>query len=288
MLGFNKNITGIYIGSKAIVAVEAARAGGIWALKRHFTASVPEPLSLEMLKDCFKRMTSSGIKAGKVSLSISDTLVSAVFMDINELPRDAGEAYEIVRWKAAKWLNRSPKELRAAYQAYEGNGKTRVLVAAISEETAALYEAALSAAGMTVARINIHSFNLDNLLAEGAALSGNFSVVSAMDGFISVRIFKDGVLDFYRCKPVEGREEEIPKELGASFLSYRGKNPDIPLDRIYFFEGQDAVEASVGKISSVQAERIRTESLVRLNGFTMSQGVDVPGLLAALGALAGI
>lgn len=289
MFGFKKTQTGIYIGRKTICAVEAARDGGVWGVKKYFTESVPEGPSLAALTESFKRMISfSGIKAGRVSLSIPDTLVNTVFMDVAELAHDSDEAYEIVRWKAAKLFNRDPQELRVGYQVFEEGGKARVLVAAINKETVLIYEDALSAAGMAAERINIHSFNMDNLLSEGFALNGNFSVVSAMDGFLSVRIFKSGVLDFYRCKSVEGREGEIAKELGASFLSYRGRNPDILLDRIYFFEGQDGIEEAIGKISFVQAERIKAESIARLNGIAGPYGADISGLLAALGAAAGI
>lgn len=289
MFGLKKTQTGIYIGRKTIAAVEVARDKGVWSLKRHFTGPIPDERSLAALTGSFKRMiSSSGIKAGKVALSIPDTLVDTVFMDIKELPRDNDEAYEIVRWKAAKGFNRSPKGLRVGYQAFEENGKVRILVAAINKETVLMYEDALSAIGMRAERINIHSFNLDNLLAERVAPSGNFSVVSAMDRFVSVMIFKNGIPDFYRCKSVEGREEEISKELGVSFLFYRGKNPDIVLDRIYFFDGQDGIEEAIGKMSFAQAERIKGESLVRLNGITLPHRADISGLLAALGAVAGI
>ena len=82
MLVFNKNITGIYIGSKAICDQGRARKH-----IRHWRGILP-PRSgnPREVTQVFQEDDILGI-AGKVS-SISDTLVSAVFMDINEL-RDA-------------------------------------------------------------------------------------------------------------------------------------------------------------------------------------------------------
>lgn len=285
MLGFQKTRTGVYIGTKSITAVEAACDGKVLRLKKHFAVPIEGGISLASLKGSFNRMlAASGIKAGKVSVSIPDTLVNTAFMDIKELPQDKDEVYELIRWKAAKGFNLSPKELRVGYQVFNDNGKISVLVAAMNENLALMYEDALSAVGMAVERMNIHSFNIDNLLAQTVDLSGNFLVVSVMDEFLSVRIFKSGILDFYRRKTVQGREDDIARELAASFLSYRGKNPDIALNKIYFLDGHDVIEKAICKISFAQAERIKTESMVTLNGVSLSHGTDLSGLFAALGA----
>jgi hypothetical protein len=106
------------------------------------------------------------------------------------------------------------------------------------------------------------------------------------DGYFSVSIFRDGVMDFYRCKSVHGNGEHLVGELGSSFAFYKGSHHDVELERAYLFNGDKGFVEVVEDLSGTEVVEVSPEGLLTFTKAGGEAGINTTTLLAALGAAA--
>jgi len=140
--------------------------------------------------------------------------------------------------------------------------------------------------GMDVPWVGINSLGVCNAFSGQAAGAGTCVVLVLMDGYFSFLAFRDGELDFYRCKEA-GRGEL--GEVATSLAFYSGRNPDVRFERFYIFGGDTALAGSVAGMTDVPVTAVEAESVLKSGegGAPPSlSGITYPVLLlSAMGAL---
>lgn len=270
--GRNKTVAiALLNGEGALIEAEGTH------IKKAYSFGMPvEPLRPDALKAALiKAMEEAGVRTGKVSLSLPDSSVRAAILDFEELPSDAKEVYGVIKWKAAKSLYLKPEELRLSYQILPGK-EVKALAVVMKEEIIKGIEDALAESGIEVESISVNSLNILNAASNVIKGDGIASVVMYFHDHMAVFFLKDGVPDFYRCKPVESAEEGL-SEFASSFAFYRGKNPDMALENIYLLSEDAAFKDVLEKNSG------RVETL-KVNGAEI-KGVKNTLVLSALGAV---
>lgn len=289
MTVFAKTAAGLYIGQGELAAIEARRNNGCWVLDKCSRT----PLSGEAMppkdfkENIRKTLKESGIKNRKISVSVPDTIAKTVFLEFKDLPAKKDDASEIIKLKASKLLNLNPPDIHLGYQVLSRDNISKVLAVVVNKDTIVSYEDACLESGFDVRRISIHSFNLLNLFSQEASMQGNYSVIIRLGDYFSIMFFKEGILDFYRCKAVSGSDGAGIKEISSSFLSYRGKNPDMPLENIYLLDMSGDFAEMVKKAVGVEVKQLALDTVLKLDP-AESAGQFSLGHLAALGAAAGI
>jgi Tfp pilus assembly PilM family ATPase len=296
MFAIKKRVTAMALEAGAIVVLQAKRSGSKWRLKK--CAGVDIPLLLpeqtprfmvdinEFKDSAAEAIKASGIKARKISLSIPDILAKTVILEFEELPSKMREADRVIKWKVGKALYLSPGDLCVDYRVLSKEPVIRVLAVAIKKDIISGYEDALTELGFSTNRINIHSLNLLNLLTGRLRKVNNFSLIMRTDGYFSVSIFRDGVMDFYRCKSVHGNGEHLVGELGSSFAFYKGSHHDVELERAYLFNGDKGFVEVVEDLSGTEVVEVSPEGLLTFTKAGGEAGINTTTLLAALGAAA--
>lgn len=298
MFGLKKSVTGMALDPGAIVVVRARKTGSGWVLTRSGGADVrrePAGDKPKFTLDAtgFKgsandALEASGIKGGSVALSIPDIYAKTAILEFEELPARAREADEVVKWKVSRQWYMAPEAISVDYQVLSKGAPTKVLAVALQKDVVSGYEDALFEMGLSTTNVNIHSLNLLRLIAgrEGeGGVADNFSLIMRMGGYFSVSIFRDGVMDFYRCKSLHGGVKQFVAEVGSSFAFYGGKHPEVGLERAYVVNGDEGFLEDLRAVSRSEVIGIGPEDLIRTDG---GPGPDLnpKALLAALGAAA--
>ncbi len=275
-----KGLPGVSIGREGVSAVKALRSGGGWVLSGYGSAPANLNDPKNLAEGIASALMSSGVKGAGIALSIPDTFARAAIFEFEELPAKRREAEEIIRLRAGKELNSGASD-RLSYFVLSNEKRLKALAVTVRESVIAPIEEALFAAGFTPERISIHSLNICNLFSPKAP-EGDFSLLVRAEDCISITVFRGGVLDFYRCKAVNGDEEAV-REISSSFLFYRGRNPEIKVERNFLFGGSPGL---IGLLKgSMEVNAVSPDGLVGLQGHATDK--SPVSLLSALGAAAG-
>lgn len=283
-MGRDKKAAGLFLGSNGVAALTAERQGNKWLLTGFGSAYGAEKAAGKNFLDHARAAVSSaGIKKGGVSLSIPDTFACAVILDFEEFPKKKDEADEIVRLKAGKFLNSNLMDSTLSYDILSRGEAVKVLTVVVKKELINGLEEGFSNLGLNVERISLHSLNLLNLFFEDWDRGKDFSVILLIDNYFTVMVFRGGVLDYYRCREVEWEGDEFAREIASSFLSYRGKRPDISIKNICLFDAKGGYDELVKNILALDVVSIDVASVLSTSAFSL-EGEAPIALLAALGA----
>ncbi|MBI5492851.1 MAG: hypothetical protein HY893_07970 [Deltaproteobacteria bacterium] len=274
-----KKILGVSIGRDAVSAVRAHRNGGGWVLSDYGSAPAVLTDPKALAEGAAAAVRSFGAKGGHVAVSIPDTMAKAAVFEFEELPAKAREAGEIIRLRAGREMNAGPSD-RVDFMVLSKGKKVKALAVAIKGSVLAHIEEGLSSAGLYAERISLHSFDIYNLFAPKAP-EGDFSILVRGEEYISTAVFRDGALDFYRCKGVNDDNEAV-REAGSSFLFYRGRNPEVNLTKAFLFNCAPGLAGDLR--GSMDLSAVSPDSLVRLKGPGLEK---IPiNMLSAIGAIA--
>ncbi|MEE9614065.1 MAG: hypothetical protein V3W31_03795, partial [Thermodesulfobacteriota bacterium] len=256
----DKKFTGMAVNGEGggLVLVQAERTGLKWAVKK-MAASGLDGGFREAVREA---AGPSGIRPDAISLSIPDTLAKTAILDFESLPAKTSEADRVIRWKAASTMYLRPEECAIDYQLLSTGERVKVLAIAVKREIITGYEDALTGAGFTVRRVGIHSLNILNLFSEYIKGVEDFSFITCEGGRFSVLIFKGGALDFYRAKDITGREQELGRELAASFTFYLSAHKNVHMDRVYFLSGDTGLGEFLADAAGTEAERLKPETVL--------------------------
>lgn len=254
-----KNNPGIYAGRNRTALVEAFQTGEGWEVKRLLGSG--QSVEAGQIKDL---LGSSGLRSGRASISIPDALVKAAILEFDELP-GKDEAAGIIKLKAAGILNASPSESTVGYHVLSSGKQAKVFALLAKKQIMEDYEESISSAGFEVGRISPHSLNLLNLYSKELPGSGAFSVIFKIEGSLTVIAVKDGVLDFYRNRIIEG--DGTAREINSSLLAYRGKNPEAQIRKAFVFDDTGGLNEIVRNLG-MEAEAVspKIKSGVSLDG----------------------
>lgn len=165
-----------------------------------------------------------------VSVSLPDACGRVTLLDVESRFKSREEGSDIIRWKLKKSLPFDVSDIHLDYQILREreSGEISVLVAIIARQIVTQYEDLLMEAGIQPNRIDFTTFNLYRLFSPRIALSESSLFIAHHEGVLSILVFHQGVLEFYRAKELAVHDPDMNRlfmEINSSLLFYRDKNP---------------------------------------------------------------
>lgn len=231
LLGLGKKVStfGLDIGSTAVKAVQLAEGrGGTYALKTHAAVPVPRNAIAEgMIKDTAavadairQCVADAGLRtrAAVISISGREAITKRV-----PLPRvSARELADAIMLEAEHHIPFAVDEVFLDYQVVgESASGMEVLLVAVKRLKVLEYVAAVEAAGLEAAVVDLDAFAIQNQFELGAPDTGGEAVALVDIGasVMKTNVVRDGVPIFVRDVPFGGNNytEAIAQRLGISF-----------------------------------------------------------------------
>lgn len=252
---------------------------------------VDRPLVIGQLRELYARLLTN---QKQVSLSLPDAAGRVMLLDLETRLKGKEEGADFIRWKLKKNLPIDISEIHLDYQILREreSGELSALVALVSRSVITQYEEIVSELGLEPIRIDFTTFNLMRLFLKMVG-GDSTAVVLWHKGVISILVFQDGILEFFRAKEIfEGNFEtnRVFRELNSSFLVYRDKVSGQKLQRVLFYcppWDREALQALLTDVSGVTPHLIDLSRCVGLSTNPASDAV-LHTYLAAAGAAARI
>ncbi len=202
------------------------------------------PVFVSKIRDTYIRLLTG---TRRVSLSLPDTIGQVRLLELETRFKSRDEGADIIRWKLKKSLPFDVNEAHLDYQVLTetDTGEIAVLVSLIMRQVVNQYEELLLESGLEPVRIDFTSFNLYRLYSRRLELAESSVVISHYGGMLSILIFHDGVLDFYRVKELsagKGNASTLFREINSSLLVYRDTKPARTFREVFFMAPQEEAE----------------------------------------------
>jgi type IV pilus assembly protein PilM len=231
-------------------------------------------------------------KTTRVSVSLPDAAGRVVILDLETRFRSRHEGADIIRWKLKKNFPFDIQEAHLDFQVLQekDTGEISTLVALVSQQVVRQYEDLLVEAGLQPNHIDFTSFNMYRLFSERFDLSDDYAFLACHGGVISVLVFADGVITFYRAKELPGGTfdpNRVFREISSSLLVYQEKESARPLKEVYYAvarEERDAFHAVVSEATGLEPVWLDVGHLVSSRAGASPDGNALYSLTAALGA----
>ncbi len=252
---------------------------------------IDRPFMVGQLRELHARLLTN---QKQVSLSLPDAAGRVMLLDLETRLKSKEEGADLIRWKLKKNLPIDISEIHLDYQILREreSGELSALVALVSRSVISQYEEIVGEVGLEPIRIDFTTFNLLRLFLKMVGQE-NTAVVIWYKGVISILIFHDGILEFFRAKEIfEGSFESnrIFRELNSSFLVYRDKVSGQKLQRVLFYSppwDREALQTLLTDVTGVTPYQIDLGRCVGRSESPASESM-LYSYLAALGAAARI
>lgn len=188
---------------------------------------------LAALTEAYQRLLT---KERSLCLSLPDAVGRVVLLDLEARFKSREEGLDIIRWKLKKSLPYDIGSVHLDYQtlAIRDNGAISLLVSLVSRGVVSQYEELLAQAGLEARIIDFTSFNLYRLFSSRLELSDNGAFVTYYGGAMTILIFYDGVLSFYRTKElIRDDTQTLYREVNSSLLVYGDYHPGQPIGEVF-------------------------------------------------------
>lgn len=199
-------------------------------------------------------------KTKRVALSLPDSIGRVMLLDLDTRFKNRDEGADIIRWKLKKNLSLDTQDLYIDYQvlAERESGEVAVLAGMIARPVVTQYEELFLSVGMEPVKIDFTTFNLYRFFAKRLDLAENAAFIALYGNVISILIFCDGILEFYRTKELGERSSEpnrIFQEISSSLLIYRNKQPGRAVQELFCVgdpERGEELAAMAGEAASLE------------------------------------
>jgi hypothetical protein len=225
----------------------------------------------ELKRAISEAILSAGIRPGKASLLIPDSLARVWLLQLPELPRGGAAMVEMIRWKIKRGVTTRVEDNVISWQILarpSGNDPAVVLVGLVPRALVAEYEGLLASVGLKVGLVDIASFNLFNAyrpaIGANGGPAGDFAFINATESYFTLMLFRKSELVFYRCKShaegEAGRPEErartFRRELATSLSYYTEKLKGVRIERTFVRIADPALEDAGPVLDSLGFGRI--------------------------------
>jgi type IV pilus assembly protein PilM len=170
----------------------------------------------------------------RVSLVLPDSVARVSILKFNRMPATRREVLELIRFRMQKVLPFKIEEAALDYQLLSDSAASEpdFLVTLAQRPVLFQYERLLGGLERHAGLVDLESFNLVNLIArfpERTSLDqGDWAMVNAAPGYLTVLFFRQGGLCFYRCKAMADEERagdahgvSVRRELASCAAFYR-------------------------------------------------------------------
>ena len=144
-----------------------------------------------------------GVKPRRVALVVPDAVARVSLLKFAQLPARPGDVDELVRWQLRKAAPFPIEQAVVTHTAGARHADGQELVVTMARhDVVAQYERACEIAGAHAGLVDLATFGAVNaVLAGPAAPSGDWLLVHAAPGAVSLAIVRDGALIFFRARP---------------------------------------------------------------------------------------
>ena len=232
------------------------------------------------------------VNSTRLSVSLPDAAGRVVLLDLETRFKTKEEGADIIRWKLKKNVPYEINEMHLDYQVLQERetGDVATLVSLISRQVVTQYEDLLADAGLEPNLIDFTTFNIYRYFASRLESIENAALIVWRSGMLSILVFYNGVLDFYRTKDLPGGISDTNRffrEINSSLLFYKDKKPGFTLNEAFFVAPQENSET----IRSVVAETTGLDPILldAIRGVARKEGLSLDGtnmydLAASIGA----
>lgn len=249
--------------------------------------SAPELLSAKILESYQKL----GTDLKRVSISIPDRCGRVMVMEMDAKPKDKEEGIEQLKWKLKKSFPAEIGEFQLDYHLLSENetGGGLVLTAIAAKNVIEEYEGLLTSIGLEPWKIDFSTFNLYRLFADRLEAIDQLLMVISFRGNLSIMVFQDGQLDFFRSKFLADAITDpvrFYRELSSSLLVYSDQKGGWHPQKVFYYaeSGERVVIRSViFETLSVEPLLIDTDAIIG-NSRQKVERATLPDILCALGA----
>ena len=228
-------------------------------------------------------------RENRIAVALPDAVGHLFLLDLETPPGKQQEGEEMVRWRLKELLPAQFKRVALAYQVLEerDSGSKRVLVSTVAREILQQYEEELARAGFGAALIDFHSLNIYNAYRSRIDLGNDFVVVSVAGGQLSLLVFENRRLEFFRVKSMPSAIETIFHELDRSLLGYRQTHSGFGRYAVYLhsdWEQCEELRAAIQALFEKEVEVLPSPLHPLLNTEQLAiPSTTANGLAAALG-----
>jgi type IV pilus assembly protein PilM len=161
-------------------------------------------------------------KESRISVVLPDTTARVSLLKFGRMPATRQEVLDLIRFRMQKVLPFRLEEAALDFQLLSNGAaeEPEFLVALMQRPVLFQYERLFGARERVPGLVDLDSFNLSNLLARGGGIgsadAGDRALVNAAEGYLTVLFFREGRLNFYRCKQLSDEERALPERLHAA------------------------------------------------------------------------
>jgi type IV pilus assembly protein PilM len=177
-------------------------------------------------------------KLNRVSVSLPDSVGRIMILDLETRFKSRNEGIDIIRWKLKKSFPFDIGGIHLDYQVLRENetGGIKTLVSLITSQVVNQYEELLLEAGLEPNKIDLTTFNLLRLFSKRLELAGNSAILSFFGGRLTISVFHEEVLEFYRTKDIPASDSEADRlfrEINSSLMVYRNNHPGHSFSEVF-------------------------------------------------------
>lgn len=179
-------------------------------------------------------------RSPRVSVSLPDSVGRVILVDLDTRFKNREEGFDLIRWKMKKAYALDMEDMHLDYQviAQRETGEISVLVSMITRPIIQQYEDLFLKAGVEPVRVDFTTFNLYRLFAQRLDIAENAAVFTYYEGSVSILVFYEGALEFYRTKELPTDDFDVNRvyqEISNSLLVYTDKNPGRSFQEVFCF-----------------------------------------------------
>lgn len=241
------------------------------------------------VRETYARLQSS---ATRVSLSLPDSVGRVMLIDLETRFKNKREGIDLIRWKLKKGFPVDIDGINLDYQILRENesGGILTLVSVITRQVINQYEDLLLEAGLEPSHIDFNTFNLYRLFSERLGLSEDGAFITFYGGIVSITVFHEGILEFYRAKEIPSamyEEERMFREISNSLLVYKKNNPGHSFSEVFCsapLEEMKDFRRIVAEATEMEPSRLHAADFVSGGNGVFCDGNTLQSLSPALGA----
>lgn len=241
-----------------------------------------------LLQDSYLKM---GTDVKRVSLSIPDIAGRVVMLEMDSPIKNKAEGIDQVKWKLKKSFPVDLNELHLDYHVLQVNedGSSSLLVALASRKIINEYEELLLSLSLEPAKIDFATFNLYRLFASRLEIQDDLAFLVCYRGSLSVMIFQDGTLDFYRNKYVGSAASDpvrLYREVNSSLLVYSDSKGGWKPHRLFYYAPpteRAILRSVIFEATGAEPALVDTDAIIGCSKQKVDRSV-LPDILSALGA----
>ncbi len=244
---------------------------------------------VKTVRDTYAKLLTS---ATRVSLSLPDNLGRVMLLNLETRFKNRQEGADLIRWKLKKNFPLDIDSVHLDYQILRESetGGLITLVSVISKQVVNQYEDLLNESGLEPNHIDFATFNLYRFFSERLSLSENLAFVSFFGGILSITVFFEGIIEFYRSKEISPHAfdtTKIYREINNTMLVYRNNHPGRVLDELFCASSLDNdknFSTMVSEIIGMEPFLLHAGDFVTGKNGVFCNGKTLQDLSPALGA----